>query len=83
MDLRLKGHANIFAIGDVADLPVGRVASQAYYQGQKAAANIEALQKGKQLSDYTFTQAMQVVFFGPYVGFPVHVWAMRYICLFC
>ncbi|MET0134589.1 MAG: FAD-dependent oxidoreductase, partial [Kibdelosporangium sp.] len=45
-DLRLPGHANIFAIGDVTAVPEAKMAKAAERQAAVAAANIRTLIKG-------------------------------------
>src|SRR5690606_838173 len=44
--LAVKGHDNVYALGDVTDLPVSKAGSVAHYQASTVAANIAAHVRG-------------------------------------
>lgn len=47
--LRSKAYSNIFAVGDVTNLPVSKAGSSAHYQAKAASDNIINLLKGKEV----------------------------------
>ena len=51
-ELRLPGHRHVFAIGDIASLPEGKLASAAGRQARVVAENIRALIAGSELTRY-------------------------------
>ena len=50
--LKVKGHDNIYAVGDCTDIPTSKAGATAHYEAKVIAGNIAAEVKGKTLKEY-------------------------------
>jgi NADH dehydrogenase FAD-containing subunit len=68
-DLRIPGHRNVFAIGDVTDIPEAKMAKAAEQQDAVAAANIRTLIEGdRELATYSPAPPGIALPLGPHGG---------------
>jgi NADH dehydrogenase FAD-containing subunit len=63
--LQLSGYPNIFAIGDIIDCDVEKLAQNAEIHAKLVASNIKALDSGRPLSQYHPSPKMMLISMGP------------------
>lgn len=63
--LQVKGHPNIFAVGDVADIDEEKLAQNAEKHGGVVAKNIMAMESGKSMRSYKPGTRILIISLGP------------------